>query len=293
MPGWIAHLPYPTTLAAGVLAVAAGLAAGLDPALAAGAAALGAMGLVALWERALPWTPHRRPSWGTVGIDAAHALVTALAVVPGVRVAFTVFVGALLASRVDAAGLALWPSGLPLAAQVVLAIVVADLGAYAGHRLMHATDAGWRAHAVHHTTRDMYVLAASRTHPFNAVITYTAETAPLVLLGIGPEALAFWTVIKATNGMLQHADVAYAPGPWAWFFATPEVHRWHHSVVLAESNTNFGNTTTLWDRAFGTLHLPGRPPGTDLGIAVADVPESYWAHLVTPFALGRFHREDA
>jgi sterol desaturase/sphingolipid hydroxylase (fatty acid hydroxylase superfamily) len=100
-------------------------------------------------------------------------------------------------------------------------------------------------------------------------------------------------VVKGTNGLLQHSNVSFASdGVWSTVLATPEVHRWHHSAVLEESCTNFGNTTVIWDRVFGTLHLPtDRQPSTDVGIAGTMIPENYWSHLVAPFVLRQYETD--
>lgn len=37
-----------------------------------------------------------------------------------------------------------------------------------------------------------------------------------------------------------------------WFIVTPDVHRLHHSLDAAETNSNFGFALTWWDRLFGT-----------------------------------------
>ena len=59
-------------------------------------------------------------------------------------------------------------------------------------------------------------------------------------------------VFKACNGMLQHSNIAMTPGFLSGILATSDVHRFHHSSDLDESNTNFGNATMIWDRIFGT-----------------------------------------
>ena len=34
--------------------------------------------------------------------------------------------------------------------------------------------------------------------------------------------------------------------------ATPDLHRWHHSTVYEEGDSNYGAVTSVWDRVFGT-----------------------------------------
>ncbi len=37
-----------------------------------------------------------------------------------------------------------------------------------------------------------------------------------------------------------------------WFVVTPDMHRVHHSIRPAETNSNFGFNLPWWDRLFGT-----------------------------------------
>ena len=37
-----------------------------------------------------------------------------------------------------------------------------------------------------------------------------------------------------------------------WIVVTPDMHRVHHSIVVGETNSNFGFNLPWWDRAFGT-----------------------------------------
>ncbi len=51
----------------------------------------------------------------------------------------------------------LWPTALPLVLQLVLALIIGDLGAYWFHRACHGTTLLHRLHELHH--------AAERNHP--------------------------------------------------------------------------------------------------------------------------------
>jgi sterol desaturase/sphingolipid hydroxylase (fatty acid hydroxylase superfamily) len=37
-----------------------------------------------------------------------------------------------------------------------------------------------------------------------------------------------------------------------YFIVTPDMHRVHHSVIIRETNSNFGFNLPWWDRLFGT-----------------------------------------
>jgi ornithine lipid hydroxylase len=279
---------YPVLLTAALVTtalvsdgLAEGAAAGTNPALAAGIVLVPFTIILALLERAMPFTKRWAARSETVRVDLMHTAVSGVLVAPTVRAVLL----ALIVGTLAAPSSSLWPSEAPLMARAALAIVVADLGAYAGHRFMHATALGWRLHAVHHSASSLYVLAAARSHPFNAMLTLSLEGLPLILLGVSPEALALATAFKGANGLLQHANLDLRPGRLSWLVATSDVHRWHHSTNRDESNTNFGNATMLWDHVFGTFSLPARRPPVEVGIGGSPIPESYLAHLATPFTL--------
>ena len=64
----------------------------------------------------------------------------------------------------------------------------------------------------------------------------------------------------------------------------PERHRWHHSTLLEESNTNFGQNLILWYVVFGTRFLPkDREPRAEIGIGdMPDFPMDYVGQLLSP-----------
>ena len=247
---------------------------------------------ILLWplERLAPfeasWAPDRR----AFTVDTLHSLMSSLVVAPLVRGVGLAAVAASAVAAAQSLGITGWPTGWPLPVQVAAAVVLADLGAYWAHRVMHLTRLGWRLHVVHHSSERLYFMAAGRAHPFNAVFTLTCETAPLVFLGATTEVLVLLTVFKGVNGLLQHSNVDFRPGWLSQVLATSDFHRWHHSRDLGESNTNFGNTTAIWDRVFRTMSLPDRPPRVAVGVDGLELPESYPVHLLAPFTLDRYER---
>jgi sterol desaturase/sphingolipid hydroxylase (fatty acid hydroxylase superfamily) len=84
-------------------------------------------------------------------------------------------------------------------------------------------------------------------------------------------------------------------GPLNWIFSMAELHRWHHSRLVRESNTNYGQTLILWDIVFGTRFLPtDREPPPDIGIANLDAfPMTWWAQMLSPFRWSRIRAESA
>ena len=260
-----------------------GMARGWNPVF----TAMGLTGAVVLsllvLERVHPYQEEWLHSHGDVRTDLIHNLVNFW--IPEV---YTVaFVGGLTAAASwlsNAVGADLWPSQWPLFAQLLLALLIGEVGTYWIHRLMHEHEFLWRFHAAHHSAPRLYWLNAGRFHPIDLFAQQFLAVTPLVLLGADTRVIALHTLFTAVHGMFQHANLDIRLGPLNWFFSMAELHRWHHSKHLEEANTNYGANIILWDIVFGSRFLPSdRLPPKEIGIeALPEFPRGYWAHLLSP-----------
>lgn len=189
------------------------------------------------------------------------------------------------------AGGSLWPSDWPLAAQVVLLLLAGDAGRYWGHRLAHEIPFLWRFHAVHHSAQRLWWWNATRQHPVDkAWFTFTELFFP-ILLGVDGTVVALYFGVTAVCGFSQHCNIDLKLGPLYWFFNVVELHRWHHSKKIEESDNNYGNNLIVYDRLFGTYYHPeqqeraGRAVG-DIGLINPDYPQHYLGQLVAPLSKG-------
>ncbi|WP_164156116.1 sterol desaturase family protein [Sandarakinorhabdus rubra] len=169
--------------------------------------------------------------------------------------------------------------GLPLWLQVPLALVVAEFGFYAVHRLCHTVPFLWRIHAVHHSIADLDWLAAHRAHPLDVASTNLASLLPLLVLGFSVEAIAIWGASYFVQAHLIHSNVRLRLGPLEHVFASPHYHHWHHARDARPAN--FGAQLVFLDQLFGTLLRPGHAPAC---YGIPDpVPAFYPVALVSPF----------
>ncbi len=232
----------------------------------------------------MPFRSDWSQSRGDVRTDFLHAILSNAATIEIARAAAmtgVAYVGMALAERM---GLALWPSSWPVAAQVVLALVIAEFPAYWWHRTLHRSPTMWRVHTVHHSAERLYWLNGARAHPLEAVGLFLVMEAPLVFLGAGVEIFAFVAVFFTSLGLLQHSNVDHHCGPLSWVIATAEVHRWHHSVKLDEGNRNFAFNLVIWDQIFGSFILPNRHGPEVVGIEDLEAyPKGYIDQLLAPF----------
>jgi ornithine lipid hydroxylase len=267
----------------GVVGAAAGLlAAGHEPALVVAALAVVGAVAIALLERASPHRGEWQRSHGDVRTDLLHMVFGMIPVPVIFRAAF---LGVLTAASIELASLAggsPWPSAWPWPAQLALALVVGELGQYWIHRLAHERPALWRLHAVHHSVERLYWLNAGRFHPLDTLLQHGAEMAPLILLGAPPPVIALYTVFTSANGMLRHCNIELRTTGLDWVLSTAELHRWHHSVVVDESNANYGANLILWDVVFRTRKKPRDASPPTLGLPMKDFPRTFLAQLAAP-----------
>jgi sterol desaturase/sphingolipid hydroxylase (fatty acid hydroxylase superfamily) len=179
----------------------------------------------------------------------------------------------------------LWPSHWSLGFQVVLALFIADAGAYVRHRLSHASSALWRLHQIHHSMTELYWIRSAYTHPLEQLFIMLAIMLPISLLGAGNDVVAVVAFVFGLSGLLQHANIDTRSSVLNYVFATPEVHRMHHGADERGNNSNFSAFFVFMDILFGTYDRPAQSPAP-LRVGLADVtafPKDFLSHLALPF----------
>lgn len=144
-----------------------------------------------------------------------------------------------------------WPGWL----EVFLSVVVLDLAIYWQHRWFHEVRALWPIHRVHHTDTAFDVSLGLRFHPAEIVLSLLYKLALVALLGIAPLAIVVYEILLAAFALVTHANLALSPRWDAWLrmvFVTPDWHRVHHSVHHDETDSNYGNILSVWDRLFAS-----------------------------------------
>ena len=285
--GW-----YPAVLFGSVGLAYALIANGTDPGVVVASISVALIPISLGMELLCPETPRWRLERGEVFTDFLHMMVSNPIPTWILRgVLFGALVG--LSDRISGAvGFALWPVHWPLAAQALLAWTIAELANYGIHRGMHRSRL-WPLHAVHHCSPRMYCFLSVRKHPLQSFVTYGGRLSVLWLLGVTEQALGVYTVLISANSYLQHSNIRMTTGPLGLVFATPELHRLHHSSRPDLLDNNYGDSMILWDRLFGTCREPdSAPPIHDaIGLPGIEIPQTYAAHLRLPFAWSRLHDE--
>jgi sterol desaturase/sphingolipid hydroxylase (fatty acid hydroxylase superfamily) len=144
----------------------------------------------------------------------------------------------------------------PFAIEALICFLVLDFALYLQHVMSHALPAFWRLHQVHHADLDVDVTTALRFHPIEILVSMLYKALIVLALGIDPWVVLIYEAVLNGAAMFTHANIRIperAERAIRWVFCTPDMHRVHHSVDAVETNSNFGNFLSVWDRVCGTL----------------------------------------
>lgn len=179
--------------------------------------------------------------------------------------------------------------GVPLSAQTVAGVVLLDFSVgYLSHRTLHLVPILWRFHRTHHSDDFVDVTTTYRTHPVETVWRFLFAIVPVWIIGIPAQAVVIQRLLQVTNGILEHANIRLW-GPldrvMSLVWVTPNVHKIHHSRALAETNSNYGNVLSIYDRILGTFTPSERAVSVVYGLDDADpvLSASFRGLLSMPF----------
>lgn len=148
-------------------------------------------------------------------------------------------------------------STLPWPLTVLLVLLALDFCDYWSHRLMHNSPL-WGVHAVHHSEQRMTWISSFRVHFLEANVMRFGYFVLLGWIGLPAAPLAVAFAISLLHNHYVHCDVGWDHGPLDKLIASPNWHRWHHSVDPTAYNQNYANVFSLFDVMFGTYYNPGR-----------------------------------
>jgi sterol desaturase/sphingolipid hydroxylase (fatty acid hydroxylase superfamily) len=155
----------------------------------------------------------------------------------------------------------------------IITICILDFVIYVQHVVFHRVTPFWMLHMMHHTDLDIDVTTGSRFHPLEIIISMGIKIVCIILLGAPPWSVLCFEVLLNATSMFNHSNAFMPPGLdriIRLFLVTPDMHRVHHSVIIKETNSNYGFNLPWWDRIFGTYRPQPVKGHIDMNIGLAN-----------------------
>ena len=143
----------------------------------------------------------------------------------------------------------------PVWFRAILGVVALDLFAYFAHVLLHKSWLGWQFHRVHHSENAVDVTTAFRQHPGETVWRTLWQLAAILVFGIPLWVVLIYLILSALNAQFEHANIKVngkLDRLLRLLVVTPPMHKVHHSRNQMQTDSNYSNIFSLWDRVFGT-----------------------------------------
>ena len=176
---------------------------------------------------------------------------------------------------------------------VFLGVLFLDLVIYLQHVMFHTLPLFWRLHGMHHTDLDIDVTTGLRFHPLEIYLSTLIKLAAVAALGVPALAVLIFEVLLNGTSMFNHGNIRIGKELdrlLRVFIVTPDMHRVHHSVIIRETNSNFGFNFPWWDRFFGTYRRQPAMGHDGMTIGLARFRDAdaltLWYLLFLPFRRG-------
>lgn len=211
-------------------------------------------GLVILWvlEGAIPRLRFSGNRYRHAGINLFFTLTTAIV---NLGFAFLVVKTADFTTEKQFGLLYLVP--LPLWLHFIFALLMLDLiGAYLVHWVQHKVAWMWHFHKVHHIDTAVDATTALRHHPVESVFRVGALLTAILVMGVPIWMVMFYQSLSALMSQFNHANIHlphWADRSLSWVIVSPDMHKVHHSSHQPETDSNYANIFSIWDRLFGTF----------------------------------------
>ncbi len=168
---------------------------------------------------------------------------------------------------------------LPLLLVFIITLIGIDFTNYWSHRLLH-TKLFWGVHSLHHSDEHMNWTTAYRVHVLEAVIMKITFIFVLGWVFLPPEMIGLAVLARGWYSKFIHCQIGWTYGQFRKLLASPNYHRWHHSIEAEAYGKNLADIFPLWDIAFGTHYDPGV---CETKLGVRDAPQGFIAAQLYPF----------
>jgi sterol desaturase/sphingolipid hydroxylase (fatty acid hydroxylase superfamily) len=237
-----------------------------------------------LLEKLIPFAADKKPEARHKFRNFFWPLVNAL---PGALiVAFGLLV---VAHHMGNQGRGLLPwLGLTGAASAGVGILLLDFWMYFWHRANHTLPLLWRFHRMHHTDPVLDASSAFRFHIGEMVLSGFFRIGVVAVLGLQIRHIVLYETLLLPVILFHHSFIILPDKldrALRYIIVTPGMHHVHHSVVQAETDSNYASIFSGWDRLFGSYRERQDLQSLDFGLEEFRHTgwQGVWGMLKTPF----------
>ena len=143
---------------------------------------------------------------------------------------------------------------------------------------------------MHHVDPMLDTTSGLRFHPIKIILSNFIKIITILVLGIAPATVLIFEVVLNALSMFNHSNLNI-PEPLERVLnkvlITPALHTIHHSIIIKETQSNYGFSVPWWDKIFGTFYAKGKYPQAKIHIGMIPMPEEKYSlfpgMLVQPF----------
>ncbi len=164
--------------------------------------------------------------------------------------------------------------GGPLWVAVIATFAIRDFAGYLFHVLMHKAAVFWRMHRVHHFDTHLDASTSLRSHPLEFAALLLTMVLLAIAFGLDPWALAAYEIVLGIVNIYSHANLRLPQRldrVLRWLLVTPNMHCLHHSSFQPETDSNYGQVFSLWDRLFKTYSAAPKAGYGAMQIGLAEI----------------------
>lgn len=144
---------------------------------------------------------------------------------------------------------------------LIAGVLLLDLiGAYTVHVVEHKVKWMWKFHLIHHADTYVDATTANRHHPGESVFRFVFTTIAVLITGAPMWLVMLYQSMSVVLSQFNHANIqlpAMFDKLLSYVFVSPNMHKVHHHYEQPNTDSNYGNIFSIWDRVFGTYsYLP-------------------------------------
>lgn len=142
--------------------------------------------------------------------------------------------------------------------EAIAGLLLLDLiGAYLVHLIEHKVKFLWKFHMVHHADTHVDTTTGNRHHPGESVVRAVFAIIAVLVLGTPMWMVMLYQSLSVVLTQFNHANInipKWFDQSFGYIIVSPNMHRIHHHITRPQTDSNYGNIFSFWDRLFGTYN---------------------------------------